>query len=247
MSDLDARAKRMLRTKEPFRLTGKLRSIHFLRGVFSRSSMSLPGFYYFLGSASTYESIESTNDYTLKVAQAYSEFSDLNTLTLACRKVFDHSVKTDLTGANFGKTSDGVITEHARYWADRSGKPEDDCTNALLFLREFFGEYSKTDNVLLKHDGYLHKRIGLLKQHADRAAAHLSLENYSLDILDVAHFTAAVTIIGEVIRSFDSPSLGDEYFNNVDKASFQAARKIFPKMRDFRLFSTMKVCDQARF
>jgi len=159
--------------------------------------MCLPAFYYFLGSASAHESAKSTDDYPFKIAQTYSEFSDLSTLTLVCRKIFDHATKPDLTGANFGKLPDHVLLQHAKYWAKYSEKSTDECLSALVFLRKFFSEYSKSDSVLLKKDGWLHKRIGLLKQHADRAAAHLSLEDYSLDILDIAHFTASVTVVGK--------------------------------------------------
>lgn len=143
MRDLAARSKKMLRSEKPFKLAGAIRSVHFLRGVFSRSSMCLPAFYYFLGAASAHEAARTTNDYAFKVAQAYSEFSDLNTLTLACRKIFDHATKTDLTGANFGKLPDTVLQEHAEYWSKISNESLDDCLHALVFLKRFFSEYSK--------------------------------------------------------------------------------------------------------
>lgn len=209
--------------------------------------MCLPAFYYFLGSASAHEAAKTTDDYPFKIAQTYSEFSDLNTLTLACRKIFDHATKTDLTGANFGKLPDGVLQEHATYWSKISGESIDDCLHALTFLRRFFSEYSKTDNELLKTDGWLHKRIGLLKQHADRAAAHLSLSDYSLDILDLAHFTAAVAVVGEIVRSFDNRTLGSGYFNQVERASYEAAKRLFPQIPKFQLFGHMQVHHQARF
>ncbi|MEA9827484.1 hypothetical protein VDG09_07440 [Xanthomonas campestris pv. raphani] len=247
MDDLATRATRMLRTDEPFRLVGTNRSLHFLRGVFSRASMCIPAFYYFLGSASARGVAKTTSDYPFKIAQTYSEFSDLNTLTLACRKMFDHAAKPDLTGANFSKISDQVLSEHAKHWEKYSDKNADECLSALLFLRSFFSEYSKSDSVLLKKSGCLHKRIGLLKQHADRAAAHLSLEDYALDIIDLAHFTASVTIVGEIVRSFDNSGVGEEYFNEIDEGSHAAAKRIFPQIADFRLFGHMKVHRQARF
>lgn len=237
----------MLRTEEPLRLVGLGRSVQFLRGVFSRSSMCLPAFYYFLGSASAHEAAKNSSDHALRVAQTYSEFSDLNTLTLACRKLFDHGAKPDLTGANFAKLPDQVLTEHAGYWARCSQKPIDECFSALVFLRKFFAEYSKTDSALLQKDGWLHKRIGLLKQHADRAAAHLSLQDYALDILDLAHFTAAAVIAGEIVRSFDNPFVGEIYFNQVDQGAHEAAKRMFPEISEFRLFGRMQVHRQARF
>ena len=247
MNDLASRSKKMLRTGVPFKLAGANRSVHFLRGVFSRSSMCLPAFYYFLGSASAYEVAKTTDDYPFKVAQTYSEFSNLNTLTLACRKIFDHATKTELTGANFAKLSDGALQEHAEYWSKVSAESRDDCLQALIFLRSFFSEYSKTDTELLKTDGWLHKRIGLLKQHADRAAAHLSLQDYALDILDLGHFTAAVVIVGEIVRSFDNRALGSDYFNQIEQASYEAAKRVFPQIPKFQLFGNMQVQQQARF
>ena len=244
--DLSYRAGAMLKSEKPLRLFGVQRSIHFLRGVASRASMSLPAFYYFLGAKSTVENIDHNQNYELEVARSYSGFSDLNTVSLACRKIFDHSVSNDLTGANFGKTKDNIISEHARYWSDTSERSVEECEDALLFLREVFQEYAKTDQNLLIQKGDLAKRIGLLKQHADREAAHLSLENYSLDILDIAHFTAAIVICGEIIRSFDSPLLKDDYFDELDLTSYQVAKRVFPSIKDFRLFKTMEVSKQAR-
>lgn len=209
--------------------------------------MCLPAFYYFLGSASAQKAAQSTEDYPFTVAQTYSQFSDLSTLTLACRKLFDHAGKLPLTGANFGRTSDQVLVKHAEHWAARCSTDVDATLLALTFLRRFFAEYSKTDSLLLKSDGYLHKRIGLLKQHADRAAAHLSLEDYALDIEDLAHFTASVVIAAEVIRSFDIPWLSSNYFNDLDNAAYEAATRAFPQIVKFRLFGNMHIHRQARF
>lgn len=247
MDELSSRSGKMLKTGEPYRLLGKNRSIHFLRGVFSRSTLCIPAFYYLLGAASSHENSEDSESHSFKVAKSYFEFSSLNTISLACRKAFDHGTKPDLTGANFGKLSDQVLEEHAEYWSQRAKRSKDECIQALVFLRKFFSGYSKTPNQLLKSEGYLNKRIGLLKQHADRSAAHLSLEDYSLDILDISHFTGAIAIIGEVIRSFDDPWLGDEYYNEIDLASYQAAKKVFPQVHDFRVFGHMKAHQQARY
>lgn len=244
-TDLNSRAQRLIKTGPPIKLSGVDLSTQFLRGVFSRASLCLPAFYYFLGSASAHEECKSSEDYPSKIAQSYSEFSDLNTLTLSCRKLFDHSTRPDLTGGNFGKMSDESLLEHAKHWARRSTQSKDDATTALRFLRRFFSECSKTDTQLLQADGQLQKRIGLLKQHADRAAAHFSLESYELDIIDLAHFTAACVIIGEIVRGFDSPHLGPDYFQNLDAASYQAAKRVFPQIAKFQLFSSWNLETQA--
>lgn len=243
--NLEARAQRMQRKEEPFRLHGKMRSVHFLRGVMSRASMSLPAIYYFLGTAHSTEGARASGDFPFRVACSYFEFSSLNSLSLNCRKVFDDAKKPDLTGGNFGRLSDEVLEEHARDWSERGNATFNDAHRALVFLREFFQEYARTDTELLREHGRLHKRIGLLKQHANRTAAHLSLESYELEILDMVHVVAALVIVGEVIRSFDAPSMGGDYFNDLDAASHMAALRTFPSLSKFRLFEHMKIKQQA--
>lgn len=242
---LHARSQRLIRTGQPFKLSGVNLSVQFLRGVFSRVSLCVPAYYYFLGAASAHDAANESADYPFKVAQSYSEFSDLNTLTLSCRKLFDHSKKPDLTGGNFAKVSDTVLLEHARHWAKHASRSEEDAFAALKFLRRFFGECSQTDTQLLQARSPLQKRVGLLKQHADRASAHLSLEDYALHIDDLTHFVAACVVIGEIVRSFDMPHAGPAYFNQLDTASHQAAKRIFPQIVEFQLFANWDLEKQA--
>lgn len=244
--ELHAKSKRLVRTSAPFKLAGSTLSVQFLRGVFSRASLCVPAYYYFLGSASARDAAKSSSDYPFKIAQSYSEFSDLNTLTLSCRKLFDHSRKPDLTGGNFSKVSDETLEDHANYWAKTSSRGKDDALIALRFLRRFFSECSQTDTQLLQASSQLQKRIGLLKQHADRAAAHLSLDDYALDIVDLTHFTAACVVVGEIIRSFDTPHVGQTYFSDLDAASYQAAKRVFPQIVKFQMFTNWNVENQAR-
>lgn len=243
--DLLERSQRLVRTGQPYKLVGVTRSIQFLRGVVSRAGFCLPAFYHFLGAASAKRDDTTSADYPFCVARSHSEFSNLSVLSLACRKIFDHDKKTDLTGANFSKASDSVLNEHAEYWASNSPYGFDEALSALKFLQRFFAECSKTDTVLLKSDGQLQKRIGLLKQYADRAAAHLSLETYEINIVDLAHFTGAIVLVGEVIRRFDRPDLGSDYFNGIDSASYEAAKRVFPEIAKFQLFSGIEIERQA--
>lgn len=245
--DLLERSQRLVRTGQPYKLVGVTRSIQFLRGVASRASFCLPAFYHFLGAASAQQDTNISDDYAFCVARSHAEFSNLSILSLACRKIFDHDTKTDLTGANFSKASDSVLNEHAEFWAGNSPYGYDEALSALKFLRRFFAECSKTDTVLLKSDSQLQKRIGLLKQHADRAAAHLSLENYEINIVDLAHFTGAIVLVGELIRRFDSPDKGSDYFNDIDSASYEAAKRVFPEIAKFQLFSGIDIERKACF
>ncbi len=138
-----------------------------------------------------------------------------------------------------------MIGEHARFWAENSPHDFEEAFTTLKFLRSFFAVCSKTDTALLQANGLLQKRIGLLKQHADRAAAHLTLQDYEIEIVDLAHFTAATVMIGELIRRFDDPLLGPKYFNGVDRSSYEAARQAFPDIPTFQLFANVEIERQA--
>lgn len=244
IDELRTRCERLIRTTPPFKFTGVGLSIQFLRSVFSRASLCLPAYYYFLGAKSAHTAASTSSDYPFKIAQSYSQFSDLSTLTLSCRKIFDHA--KGLTGGSFSKLPDNTLEEHAEYWSKNASQNHSDAFEALKFLRQFFKECSKTDTDLLKSISPLQNRIGLLKQHADRAAAHLTLEDYSIDIIDLTHFTAACAIIGEIIRSFDAPGSGHNYFDELDKASYQAAKRIFPNIPKFQLFTHWKMQEQSK-
>ena len=68
--ELQARSKRLVRTGAPFKLAGTTLSVQFLRGVFSRASLCVPAYYYFLGSASARDIAKSSSDYPFKIAQS---------------------------------------------------------------------------------------------------------------------------------------------------------------------------------
>lgn len=57
---------------------------------------------------------------------------------------------------------------------------------------------------------------------------------------------AALTMIGEIVRSFDDPSMPSDYFNTLDKASFAAAKHLFPGLPDLRLFGHINIEMQSR-
>jgi hypothetical protein len=242
---LHSRARRLTRTGEPTKLDPVNTSVQFLRGFFSRATFCLPALYHFLGSAYAKETDIFQDDGALAVARAYAEFSGLNTLTLCCRKIFDHDPNR-LTGAKFAKMKDPDLRRHAEYWATRSSKDLDEVWTALIFLRNFFKEFSKNDTELLSGKTPLHMRIGLLKQHANRAAAHLTLDDYAIACLDVLHFTAAIVLVAEIVKCFDMANLGGDYFNRIDASSREAALKIFPCIKGKALFCSVSVEQQAR-
>lgn len=243
--ELENRAIRLNRKGPPFSMDSLTHSVLFLRGAFSRAVMCLPAFYYYFGAKCADEEKRTSEDGPFLIAQAYSKFSDLNTLTLNCRKVFDHDPK-GLTGGNFAKSSDSDLRKHAEYWSEISSKNVDEAQMALIFLRALFKECTSTNSQLLQKPTLLHKRIGLLKQHADRAAAHLSLDDYALNLRDLAHVTAALVIVGEIIKCFDDPTKSETYFSNIDKLSLGAAIRIFPDMSSKQLFGSAMIEQYAR-
>lgn len=243
-SELTRPAKRLARKAESFQLNPLERGVHFLRGVGSRATMALPAFYLFNAAASDASSCL-IDGYAGNVLKHSIRYSSLATVALACRKAFDHGAK-GLTGANFAKTSDTTLAEHADYWARHSNRPLQEAQAALCLLRSVFRDCAKTDANLFKDATLLGQRIGVLKQYADRSAAHLSFEDYAVAALDCAHVVAALTLIGEIIRSFDDSSSLPTYFDALDEAALDAANQLFPATPGLRLFQHMNVETQAR-
>jgi hypothetical protein len=207
--------------------------------------MTLPAFYLFHG-ANTYGNNGSViAGYPGVVLRHAIRFSSVGTVSLACRKAFDHGAK-GLTGSNFAKNSDETLHGVADYWSRNSGRSLRDAFTALNLLRCVFQDYARTDRDLFDRGDPLGRRIGLLKQHADRSAAHISLEHFEFSILDCAHVVSALTLIGEIIRTFDGPDARSAYFDTLDEASLSAARYLFPAMPNIRLFQDVKIEKQAR-
>ena len=244
--ELSDRAVRMMPSNQPLPLKPKDKSVHFLRGVASKASFILPGFYMLLASDPSKYDACSIKGYPGSVFQNYINHSSLNNISLACRKVFDHAGKGSLTGGVFAKTNDETLKQHAEYWADLSGNSFEDSYKALIFLRSFFRRCAKSNSDLLKQKTTLGRRIALIKQHADSAASHFSLEDYEFTIVDVAHLVASLSLVGEIIRSFDNPDLSSSYFNDIDSAAYIAAKELFPTTESIRLFESINVEQQAK-
>lgn len=221
------------------------RAVHFLRGVGSLATMALPAFYLFHGANTNGDQAGAIEGYPGVVLKHAIKFSAVGTVSLSCRKAFDHGAN-GLTGANFAKNSNETLERVAEYWSKNSNRSFQEALAALDLLRSIFRDCAKTDTVLFNAAAPLGRRIGLLKQHADRSAAHLSLESYEFSILDCAHVVAALTVIGEIIRSFDDPHAQPTYFDTLDEASLLAARQLFPATPDIRLFQHIKIEMQSR-
>ena len=239
------RAQRQVPRDAPLQLAPHERSIHFLRGVRSRATITLPAFYLFLGASAEDPDACSVEGYAGVVLRHAVKYTSISTLSLCCRKAFDHRA-TGLTGASFGKSSDDVLGQVGEYWATTSNRPVADAVAALSFLRTIFRDCAKPESALLRDPAPLSRRLGLLKQYANRSAAHLSLETYEFTVLDCAHVVAATTMIGEIIRSFDDPTSDLGYFDAIDEAGLKAAIQLFPKTPDRRLFQDIAIEMQSR-
>ena len=119
------RAKRLKPSGPPLRLDPATSAVQFLRGVGSRATMSLPAFYLFLGSNVQEADACSIPAYPGAVLTHWMRFSAINTITLSCRKVFDHAAG-GMTGAGLAKSSDLVLRGVAEYWAKRSKRTEEE-------------------------------------------------------------------------------------------------------------------------
>lgn len=239
------RAERLKSSARQLQLDPFERAVHFLRGISSRATMALPAFYLFCGANTDDDQACSIEGYPGIVLKHAIRFSSVSTVSLSCRKAFDNNID-GLTGANFAKTPDETLKRVAEYWSSNSGRLPSEALSALNLLRSVFRSCAKTDKDLLKGVTTLGRRIGLLKQYANRSAAHLSLESYEFSILDCAHVVAALTVIGEIIRSFDNPNTQPTYFDTLDEASLIAAKQLFPATPDIRLFQGITIEMQSR-
>jgi hypothetical protein len=205
----------------------------------------LPAFYTLVGSS--YLPKVPSEQPAWKSTQAASlNFSALQTISLVCRSIFDESRKKNLTGKLFANASDQTVEVIAEHWSNFSGQPVDDAAKALTLLRELFRRCVQPKKSLLQCESLLERRVGLLKYHADRQAAHLTLEPHLVGLIDIIHVVATITVVGAIIVDFDQPRFGPQYFNSLDDAGWNAAKSIFPDLSLNRLFHQFDIHAQAR-
>ncbi|MCY1240760.1 hypothetical protein D9M72_536220 [compost metagenome] len=158
--------------------------------------------------------------------------------------MFDHDPK-GMTGRHFAKCSIETFKRLGAYWGEISGRSVTDAMQAIALLQLFFNECSDSTKMLLEGETALHLRLGLLKQYANNAAAHLTMDPFEIAFLDCAHPVAALAIIGSIIQSFDEPARDSEYFNSLDRAAWACAAKVFPDLLSLRLFDKFDVHQQG--
>jgi hypothetical protein len=244
--ELSERAANMTPLGPPIRLTELEHSVQFLNGVLSKASFLLPAYYSFLATSIDAKKAMSIDGYPGAVFQCYMNKSALNYISLVARKLFDHSNGVVLNGAKFAKTSDHTLKEHAERWSSFSGRSKQDAVNALKILRAFFKICSQKTDDLLKEKSRLCKRIGLVKQYANREAAHLTFQGYEVSWLDVLHVTASVVLVAEIVRSFDRPEYKESYYHGINEAAFTAIKQLYPETPELKLFEKIEIAQWAK-
>lgn len=220
-------------------------SVLFLRGIYCRATFVSMAFHSFTAAASAHDGSSAVVGQAGIVFQHYLRHTSFASMTLDCRKAFDDANKA-FRGGQFARTSATTLGEHAAYWADQAKVSSEDALAALTFLRQVFEKLARPRKELIKGPSSLEQRVGFLRFHADRSAAHLSLDDYSVHVRDLAHVVAVLVFIGEIIRTFDDPWAGPGRFNNLDAEAVTAAQALFPSGKVLPMFAHMDVAHHAR-
>jgi hypothetical protein len=240
---LNARIAEFRRRDAHIALDPLVKSIQFLRGVSSRATFVLPSLYFQWGAQVSLA--DRTLPYWQRVQAAQVEYASLQMMSLACRAVFDDSL-TGMTGKNFAKVSDPVLLSMAHFWSKDSGQPVADALKALTLLRGVFKRCAHQPKQLFDASSLLERRVGLVKFHGHRQAAHITLDSFLFHTLDLVHVVAAIAVVGAMIIGFDDKARGDRYFDDIDEAAWQAATTTFPALSGRRLFHSFNIHQQAR-
>jgi hypothetical protein len=240
--NLNARIAELKKRDQYLDMDARLETIQFLRGVGARASQLLPCLYMQLGASTT--AAAPSQSYATRVQASCLDVSSLQSITLGCRAMFDEG-RNKMTGKRFANITDTTLASVAEFWAAGSRRPIEDATKALNLLRELFLRCAQPKKLLLHKPSLLERRIGLLKYHADRAAAHITLETFLFHLLDLIHVVAAITVVGAIIVDFDASHYGDRYFDSVDEGGWNAAKASFPLLPGKRLFDGFHIHGQA--
>jgi hypothetical protein len=241
--NLNSRIARLRDIDKPVQLDGYVGTIQFLRGVWTRSTYVLPALYLAIGSKATIDS--EAADQAKRMSAAQHHFSSLLTISLCCRSIFDEGNGV-LTGKRFANVSDSTLGLVASFWAEQSNHAVRESRQALGFLRDCFRRCSRPRKDLLDGPSLLERRVGLLKYHADRQAAHISLEPFLFHTSDLIHVTASMAILGALITEFDEPTAVSGYFDSLDIGGWRAAKEAFPALPIERVFKPFAIHDRAR-
>lgn len=241
--NLNARIAEFRKRDAHMELDPLTKAVQFLRGVAGRATFVLPALYAQWGAQLSL--VDRSLPYWQRVQAANADYSSLQTISLACRAIFDDS-NDGMTGKNFAKISDSDLQSVADFWSKKGSQPVADALKALTLLRDLFKRCAHQPKQLFKAHSLLERRVGLVKYHADRLAAHITLQPYLFHTLDLVHVVAAIAVVGAMIVEFDNKSAGDAYLDSIDEAAWQAATHTFPRMTGRRLFHDFNIHQQAR-
>jgi hypothetical protein len=240
-ANLNTRIKRFKEMNRYVEIEDMVLCVQFLRGAAGRASFILPALYMQLGSRLDLSPGAQPSDI---VNKASVEYLSLVNISLICRSVFDDSRK-GMSGKRIACISDATLAKVTQFWCEQAKRDVAESTKALKLLRELFKRCARPEKELIDSPSLLERRVGLLKFHANRQAAHISLETYLFDVLDLIHVVAAITVLGAMIVSFDNPALGERYFDQVDEAGWRAAKAMFPHLTMKRIFDGFHIHQQA--
>lgn len=246
--NLNARIAELKRRDQRIQSDAMVDGIQFLRGVGSRASQVLPAFYLLTGSGTPPKPATEVPPWKPTQAAMLDHLA-LQSISLSCRAIFDETTKRRLTGKRFAHSSDRTLSAIAAYWSKVSKRPEEDAIKALTLLRDLFRLCAQPKRLLLEGKSLLERRVGLLKYHADRAPAHITLDPFVVDLCDIIHVVAAISVVGAIIVDFDPPRPARpnlKYFNSLDEAGWNAAKAIFPDLAMDRLFVRFAIHEQAQ-
>lgn len=229
--------RRLLEDGPRFVLTPLENNVLFLRAVQARCWIAVSHYYLMLG---THLPRDKGTPYHMELLSRALDFSAVAMVTLCCRKVFDHDAR-GMTGRVFASAKPTVVGEVARYWASNSGRSEEEARRVLDLLQALFDLLSRTKQQLKMADTALARRVGLLKRHADAAAAHISMGDYEFDMVDCTHVIAAMALVGAYIARFDDARGFHSPYDQVDRAALEAARHLYPDLWLRRLFDQVTV------
>lgn len=246
--NLNARIRELRRRDQWIPMDDRVSGIQFLRGVSSRASQILPAFYLFLGSSIKRDPGPDTPPWKPMEDAVFNTLA-LQNITLTCRAIFDESTKRELSAKRFANLDDKTLSGIAVHCVEMSKHSSEEAMKALTLLRDLFRLCAKPKKLLLGGDTLLERRVGLLKYYADRVPAHITLEAYLVDTIDIAHVVAAIAVVGAIAYDFDPvrpDRVNPKYFDALDECGWAAARTIFPELTMERLFARATIAGQAR-
>lgn len=237
-----ARAQRV-KPRAPMRLTDRESAVLFLRQVASRAANVLPTLYLQIG-AIVQSAHQGRNESHHKLLAHTLRYSTAATLSMTCRQVFDHA-RDGMSGKRFARAGRETLVSVADYWCGKGDGDREQAMRSLVLLQTVFSRCSELPSALLSTPSLLQRRVGLLKAHADRSAAHLSMDYFEVGTEDFVHFAAALVMLGALIVRFDDPELPPDYIDRIDVTSLEAAKAVFPALTMSRLFDHFKVLEMA--